>query len=111
MPRQKNSILLVLTTLEKKRDARRLARILVEEKLAACVSMLAPIESFYRWQDKLQNSQEWMLIIKTSSALFSKLKKRIETIHPYECPEIVGISADRTNTSYHQWLLAQVAEN
>lgn len=108
MPRQHNALQLVLTTLEKKQDAQRIAKTLVQERLAACVSLLAPVQSYYRWEGKLQKSQEWMLLIKTDSRSFNKLKQRIEAIHPYKCPEIIAMAANQVNALYYKWLLQQV---
>jgi len=93
----------LLTTLPSREDARRLANILVEEKLAACVQLL-PIESFYRWEGKVQNEGEVLLFIKTRTALFDTLIARIKASHPYTVPEIVGWPFSAGHQPYLDWI-------
>ena len=93
----------LLTTLPSQEDARRLARMLVEEKLAACVQLL-PIESFYRWDGKVQNEGEVLLFIKTRTALFDAAIAAIKAAHPYAVPEIVGWPFSAGHQSYLDWI-------
>jgi periplasmic divalent cation tolerance protein len=93
----------LLTTLPSREDARRLANILVEEKLAACVQLL-PIESFYRWEGKVQNEGEVLLFIKTRTALFDTAIARIKASHPYTVPEIVGWPFSAGHQPYLDWI-------
>ena len=93
----------LLTTLPSREDARRLANILVEEKLAACVQLL-PIESFYRWEGKVQNEGEVLLFIKTRTALFDTAIARIKAAHPYSVPEIVGWPFSAGHQPYLDWI-------
>jgi periplasmic divalent cation tolerance protein len=93
----------LLTALPSQEDARRLGRLLVEEGLAACVQLL-PIESFYRWEGKVQNENEVLLLIKTRTALFDTAIARIKVEHPYTVPEIVGWPFSAGHLPYLNWI-------
>ena len=93
----------MLTTLPSAEAARALARDLVEEKLAACVQ-LSSIESFYRWEGKVANEPEVLLLIKTRTALFEETMARIKELHPYTVPQIVALPFAAGNPAYFQWL-------
>ena len=93
----------VLTTLPSQEDARRLARMLVEEKLAACVQLL-PIESFYAWDGEQQNEDEVLLLIKTRTALFDAAIAAIKAAHPYTVPQIVGWPFSAGHLPYLNWI-------
>ena len=98
----------LLTALPSQEDARRLAALLVEEKLAACVQLL-PIESFYRWEGKVQNAAEFLLLIKTRTALFDAAIARIKMAHPYSVPEIVGWPFSAGHLPYLDWIDASTS--
>ena len=104
MTTQRSSPLLVLTTVAKKSDAASLARRLVSEKLAACVTTLPAAKSCYVWKNKLCSETEFLLVIKTLTRHFPRLEKRLREIHPYECPEILGLPASRVSRTYLAWL-------
>jgi periplasmic divalent cation tolerance protein len=93
----------LLTALPGQEDARRLAKMLVEEKLAACVQLL-PIESFFSWEGKVQNEGEVLLFIKTRTALFETAIARIKGAHPYAVPEIVGWPLGAGHKPYLDWI-------
>jgi len=93
----------ILTALPSQDDARRLAKLLVEEKLAACVQLL-PIESFYRWEGAVQNEAEVLLLVKTRTALFEAAIARIKAVHPYTVPEIVGWPFSAGHRPYLDWI-------
>jgi periplasmic divalent cation tolerance protein len=94
---------MMLTTLPSAEAAKALARTLVEENLAACVQ-LSTIESFYRWEGKVANEPEVLLLIKTRTALFDEATARIQELHPYTVPEIVALPFAAGNADYFQWL-------
>jgi periplasmic divalent cation tolerance protein len=98
----------LLTTLPSQEDARRLAHLLVEEKLAACVQMM-PIDSVYRWEGKVQNEGEVLLLIKTRTALFDAAMARIKAKHPYTVPEIVGWPFSAGHLPYLNWIDASTS--
>ena len=93
----------LLTTLPGLDEARRLAALLVEEKLVACVQ-IAAIESVYRWDGKVQNEPETLLLIKTRTALFEAAMARIKQAHPYTVPEIVGLPFSAGFPGYLNWI-------
>ncbi len=99
--------LLVLTSVAKKTDAKRLSRLLVEKKLAACVTVLPQGESCYVWKEKLCVEKEYLLLIKTRKSHFPKIETFFAQHHPYECPEILGISTEKIHAPYAQWLQSQ----
>lgn len=94
---------MMLTTLAGRDDAEKLASLLVEEKLAACVQML-PIESVYRWEGAVQHEPETLLLIKTRTALFERAIARIRTVHPYSVPEIVATPFLAGLPAYLDWI-------
>ena len=94
---------LLLTTVASRDDAARIAHLLIDEKLAACVQLL-PIESFYVWQGKTQNENELLLLIKTRTALFEAAIARIKDVHPYSVPEIVGLPFTAGFAGYFNWI-------
>jgi periplasmic divalent cation tolerance protein len=77
---------IVLTTAGSEDEARKLARALVERKLAACVNIVPRIVSIYRWQEELEESSEWLLLIKTTEAAFGRVQRAIEELHAYDLP-------------------------
>jgi periplasmic divalent cation tolerance protein len=82
----------------------RIARALVDERLAACVNRIAPVQSIYRWQGKLEQGEEHLLIIKTQRRLFAALEKRVRELHSYSVPEIVALPIIDGSQDYLQWL-------
>jgi uncharacterized protein involved in tolerance to divalent cations/8-oxo-dGTP pyrophosphatase MutT (NUDIX family) len=82
----------------------RLARALVEERLAACVNRIAPVQSVYRWEGKLEESEEQLLIIKTRRELFAAVEKRVRELHSYSVPEIVALPIVDGSQGYLRWL-------
>ena len=82
----------------------RIARALVDERLAACVNRIVPVQSIYRWQGKLEQSEEQLLIIKTQRRLFAALEKRVRELHSYSVPEIVALPIIDGSQDYLQWL-------
>jgi len=86
-----------------------LAQVLIEEKWAACVQMLAPMHSVYRWENKVEQAQEYMLLIKTDSLHFEALRKRICSLHPYSTPEIIAHPILYADAKYLEWLFAQLS--
>jgi periplasmic divalent cation tolerance protein len=96
--------IVVLTTVPGAAAARKLARWLVRERVAACVSYREGFESCYRWKGKIRRAKEALLIIKSHSRVYSRLKRSIESAHPYKVPEIVSIAAKDVAAPYLEWL-------
>ncbi len=94
----------VTTTCDKKDDAERIAGTLVEKKLAACVQVIGPMTSIYRWQGKIEKAEEWICFIKTTKSAYSELERAITALHPYEIPEILAVPVTAGSRKYLQWL-------
>ncbi|MDR1367437.1 MAG: divalent-cation tolerance protein CutA [Candidatus Accumulibacter sp.] len=101
------STLLVLTNLPDRALAEKLADSLVENRLAACVSILAPCRSIYRWGLVVESADEVPLIIKTTSSAYPALESALRAAHPYETPEIIAIPVDRGLPDYLNWVAAE----
>lgn len=99
-----NDILLVITNLPDEASAARLACKLIEARAAACVNQLAPCNSTYRWQGKIETSVEVPLLIKTSSGAYPRLERLIREGHPYELPEIIAVSVTSGLPAYLDWV-------
>lgn len=97
----------VVTTTEKEEDARRIARSLVERRLAACVQVLGPVTSTYRWQGAIETAREWQCWAKSRRELFEQIDEAIRQIHPYEVPEILALPIVAGSQSYLAWLEAE----
>jgi periplasmic divalent cation tolerance protein len=99
---------IVLSTAGSIEEARRIARVLVEEKLAACVNVVPQIESFYWWQEKVENAQEFLLIVKTTAELSADVCQKIKELHSYELPEAIEITISAGSAEYLDWIGASV---
>ena len=95
---------IVLSTTGSVEEARKIAHHLVENKLAACVNVVSRIESVYRWQGKLESSEEWLLLIKTSAGRFTEVRDAIRRLHSYDLPECVAISVEDGSAEYLEWI-------
>jgi len=95
---------IVLSTAGSEEEARKIARYLVENQLAACVNIVPHIESIYRWQSKVETSREWLLLIKTTSANFSTVKDAIRELHSYDLPECISVAIEDGSSEYLDWI-------
>ncbi|MCF6280657.1 MAG: divalent-cation tolerance protein CutA [Candidatus Polarisedimenticolaceae bacterium] len=98
------SALLILCNCPNQASAEEIATMLLEERLAACISISAPVTSIYRWQGKLQKEQEVMLIIKSTQQCYQALETALKSAHPYELPEIIAVSVEQGLPAYLNWL-------
>ena len=103
-----DSPIAVFITAPNNEEASRLAELLVERKLAACVQILPSMESVYRWQGKVEKQAEVLLIAKTLNSKFSELEREVRAVHSYETPEIVAVPLTVLSEPYRQWLNASV---
>lgn len=99
--------LLVLTNLPDRAAAERLAGALIEKRVAACVNILAPCRSVYRWQGKVQQDEEHPILIKTTEQRYAALEAAIRAAHPYELPEIIALPIERGLPAYLDWVAAE----
>ncbi|MCL0032790.1 divalent-cation tolerance protein CutA, partial [Peptococcaceae bacterium] len=90
----------VFTTTEKEEDAKKIAKTIVEERLAACVQILGPITSTYWWEESIETSKEWLLFIKSKKSMYEELEKAIKSIHPYQVPEIIAVPVTAGSKDY-----------
>ncbi len=95
---------IVLTTTGNRDEAERIARALVEQELAACVNILGPITSIYRWKGKIEDGAEFLLMIKTTEDAFEPVKNAIREMHSYEMPEIIELGINRGEGKYLAWI-------
>jgi periplasmic divalent cation tolerance protein len=96
--------IIVFVTCSSEEEALKIAHSLIEEHLAACVNLISPIRSIYRWEGKIWDEREWLLIIKTRKERFDELEKNVRSIHSYSVPEIVSLSVVKGSSSYLKWL-------
>jgi periplasmic divalent cation tolerance protein len=94
----------ILVTVASRREGRQIARHLVETRLAACVNMTQTIQSIYRWEGKLVEDKEFLLVIKSARPLFPEIKTAIAGIHTYHTPEIICLPIIEGSENYLQWL-------
>jgi len=99
--------LLVLTNVPDRAVAEKLADMLVERRLAACVNILAPCRSVYRWKDAVQHDEEHPMLIKTTQERYAALEQALRAGHPYELPEIIAVPIERGLTAYLDWVAAE----
>ena len=100
---------IVLTTVGLREAAEKLAQQLVERRLAACVNLVGPIRSVYRWKQKVQNEQEYLLLIKTTTEHAAQLQSAFKELHPYELPECLQLPIAGGSDDYLAWLAAEVS--
>ncbi len=98
------SVVLVFTNLPDRDSAEKLADALVEQRVAACVNLLAPCSSVFRWNDALQHATEHPLLIKTTAARYPALEAAIRAGHPYELPEIIAVPVEHGLPAYLDWV-------
>ncbi len=103
-----DGVLIVLTTVGDQESARKVARTLVEERLAACVSVVPGLKSFYWWEGGLTEDSEFLLVIKTLESAYDRLESKLREIHPYQVPEIVALRATRVFQAYLDWMRGEV---
>lgn len=101
--------IVVLVTCGSTKEARRIARALVEQRLAACVNILkVPVRSIYRWKGKVESAKESLLIIKSSRKRFGALQNAIKKLHSYDVPEIIALPIERGSFDYLAWLAESI---
>ena len=97
-------ILLIITTTDDREVAAKIGAELVEKRLAACAQVSGPITSTYRWKGKIEESQEWLLTLKSRESLYLAIENEIKRLHPYEVPEIIAVDIQKGSAAYLQWV-------
>ena len=106
MPESTGSYVVVLVTCGSRSEARKIARRVVERRLAACVNILeARVESLYRWKGKVARGREFLLLIKTSRRTLARLRAEIERLHSYDMPEFIALPIVSGSPAYLRWLV------
>ena len=100
---------IVLTTASSEAEAAKIARHLVERGLAACVNIVPQITSVYRWKDKVEESREWLLLIKTTAGVFGQVRQAIADLHSCELPECICLTIEDGSPDYLQWIAESVS--
>ena len=95
---------IVLSTAGSEEEARKIAQALVERRLAACVNIVGPIQSVYRWKGAVESAPEHLLIIKTTAAAFPRVRDAIRELHSYELPECVMLQIEAGSEDYLKWM-------
>ncbi len=95
---------IVLSTAGSEEEARKIARHLIERKLAACVNIVPQIESIYRWQGKVEEARECLLLIKTTAERFPEVRDALHELHSYDLPECVAITVEDGSSGYLNWI-------
>ncbi len=102
-----DSVLIAFTHVPDEAIARAIAQALVDEKLAACVNILAPCTSIYRWEGEVECAQEWPLVIKTTRNRFAALQARLRDLHPYELPDLMACTPTAVLPDYAAWVIRE----
>lgn len=101
--------IVVFTTCGSEEEARALAAMLIEKRLAACVNITAPLTSVYRWKGRVEESREWLLIVKSRRERFDQLRVALESAHSYELPEVLAIPVVDGSPNYLAWVDAEIS--
>ena len=101
--------LLVISNLPDRASAEKLAHVLIDERLAACVNVLSPCRSVYRWKGKVEDAEEFPVLIKTTRERYAALEAAVRKHHPYELPEIIALPLAAGLPAYLDWVAAETA--
>ena len=100
---------LLLTTAGTAEEANKIAEALVDRRLAACVNVIAPVSSVYRWKEKVERAQEWLLLVKTTAGAADAVSDALKELHSYELPECVVVPIEGGSEEYLAWIGENVA--
>lgn len=110
MPDPTPPVRIVLTTAASPGEASRLARTLVEERLAACATLIPAVQSIYRWEGQLETSTETLLLLKTGPGQLEALEARLHELHSYQTPEFLVLGVEGVSQPYLDWLTASLRQ-
>lgn len=96
--------IIILCNTNTKDSAETIATYLIKENLAACVNIIPKITSVYKWENKIEKEEEFLMLIKTKKELFNNVKEKIKILHPYDVPEIISTEISNGNKDYLNWL-------
>jgi periplasmic divalent cation tolerance protein len=101
----------MMTTIDSKEGAQKLAKSLVEKRLAACTQVIGPIMSTYWWQGKIETTEEWLCLIKTRQEIYAEVEAHIRAHHSYDEPEILAIPVVAGSRGYLDWITSETEKN
>jgi periplasmic divalent cation tolerance protein len=101
-------LLQVSTATASREEAEMIGRTVVEERLAACAQIVGPLTSFYHWKGQVEDASEWYCVLKSTADLYPALEARIRSLHPYEIPEVIAVSIERSSPQYAGWIAESV---
>ncbi|MHB8771082.1 MAG: divalent-cation tolerance protein CutA [Syntrophales bacterium] len=99
----------VMTATDKREEAERIARSLVERRLAACVQIVGPVTSIYRWKGAIETAGEWLCLVKSRAECYEAIEQAIRSLHSYETPEILALPVAAGSRDYLDWLRGELA--
>jgi len=99
-----SQFVVVLVTCGTEEEAVKVARAVVEERLAACTNLISPVRSIYQWEGKICDDREWLLIIKTRQERYKQLEEKVKSLHSYSVPEIISLPILEGSSSYLEWV-------
>lgn len=105
-----DKLIMIITTIDDMEKAKKIARFIIDQRLGACAQIIGPIQSIYHWRDKVEDSKEWIILIKTRKDLYQKLEEYIIKLHPYTIPEIVSIDIENSFRKYFDWVFEVTGE-
>ncbi len=111
MSKSPGHVLLVFVTTPSRREAEKISRAVVDEKLAACVNIIPAVSSIFRWQRKVQKNREALLLLKTTGKQYSSLEKAIRSKHSYQVPEILAVRVESGFKQYIDWVSKETTTN
>jgi periplasmic divalent cation tolerance protein len=100
--------IVILVTASSKKEAQKIAAVLIKQKLAACVNLVGKVDSIFFWENKLQKAKEFLLVIKSTRAKFGRIVKLIKSLHSYKVPEIIGLPIIVGDKPYLRWIDASL---
>ena len=106
-----DKIIQISSTADNKDLLESLANDLIARKLIACAQIMGPIKSIYRWKGKVENTEEWLIIMKSRASLYPAVEQRIRVQHPYEVPEITAVDVTAVLPDYSRWILDETKEH
>ncbi|MGA2417780.1 MAG: divalent-cation tolerance protein CutA [Candidatus Staskawiczbacteria bacterium] len=98
----------IFTTTASKKEAEKIADVLVKKGLAACVQIAGPVQSIYKWKGKIQKEKEWLCIIKSISNKFEEIEEKIKSLHSYKLPEIIALPIEKGSAEYLEWIYENI---
>ena len=104
-----SSFIVILCTLPSETDAEKIATHLIENRLAACCNIIPGLRSIYRWKDKIESDDEFLLLIKSAEERYPEIEKAIIKMHPYDVPEIIALPLEAGSQTYLHWIRESIS--